>query len=110
MKINLYGDSYNRILIGQISIHTLIDLKYHITTANEFRDGSLLINNTNGILHLTDVNGYSSNNEGILGNTNVNITVEKDYFDNNKINLVVDFIDGTTNATIDIYDIKQIEK
>lgn len=110
MKTNLYGDSYNRIQIGQISLHTLIDLKYHIYTENEFRDGSLLINNTNGILQLTDVNGYSSNNEGILGNENVNITVEKDYFDNDKINLVIDFIDSITNAIIDIYDIKQIEK
>jgi hypothetical protein len=110
MKTNLYGDSYNRIPIGQISLHTLIDLKYHIITANEFRDGSLLVNNTNNILNLTPVNGYSSNNEGILGDENVNITVEKDPFNEDKINLVIDFIDSITNATLDIYDIKQIEK
>ena len=110
MKTNLYGDSYNRIQIGQISLHTLIDLKYHITTANEFRDGSLLVNNVNGTLEITPINGYSTNNESILGNTNVQITVEKDTFDNDKINLVIDFNNITTNAIIDIYDIKQIEK
>lgn len=109
MKTNLYGDSYNRVPVGRISKDTLIDIKYHIYTQGEFRDGSVLINNVSGILTLTEPTGYSSNREGILGDTNVHLAPEIDPFNNDIINFVVDFVDGITNAIMDVYEIKNIE-
>jgi hypothetical protein len=109
MKSNLYSDSYNRISVGQVSLHGLIDIKYRITTASEYRSGEITINNDNGELILTQPSGYSTDNENILGDTNVHMASEKDHFNDDQINLVIDFVDATTNAVIDIYEIKQVE-
>jgi hypothetical protein len=109
MKANLYSDSFNRIPIGQISLHSLIDIGYQVKTGSYYRSGKFIINNDQGEPVITQPQGYTTDNEPLFGDSNFHVAVEKDHFNSDQINLVIDFIDGTTNAIIDIYGILQVE-
>ncbi|MDD5013552.1 MAG: hypothetical protein PHW73_00435 [Atribacterota bacterium] len=91
-------------------MHSLIDIQYVMKTENNYRSGQIIINNDNGELVLTQPSGYSTDEENILGDTNVHMAPEKDHFDNDQINLVINFIDEITNANIDIYSLTQVQK
>ncbi|MDD5358442.1 MAG: hypothetical protein PHX80_04795 [Candidatus Nanoarchaeia archaeon] len=108
MKANLYSDSYNRISIGQVSLHSLIDIAYQVKTGSYYRSGKFIVNNDDGEPVITQFEGYTTDNEPLLGDSNFHVAVEKDHFNSDQINLVIDFIDGITSATIDIYELKQI--
>lgn len=101
---NIYSDSINRFNIYDKPGNVLISKKYHIVDeSGGFSDGLILVQRFENNLSISFPNGVVVYNQSLFDSDNLKIEIEKDFHNQDQINLLFYFASTGVNGRIVFY-------